>query len=87
LIAGLETIASSGYPVVFGASRKSMLGIVTGQSVDKRLAGSLAAALAGVAHGATVLRVHDVAETVAAVKVWAAAQPTVVPLGHQPALA
>jgi dihydropteroate synthase len=70
LIAGLETIASSGYPVVFGASRKSMLGAVTGQSVDQRLAGSLAAALAGVAHGATVLRVHDVAETRDALTVW-----------------
>ena len=70
LIAGLETIASSGYPVVFGASRKSMLGAVTGQSVDKRLAGSLAAALAGVVHGATVLRVHDVAETRDALMVW-----------------
>lgn len=70
LIAGLETIASSGYPVVFGASRKSMLGAVTGQSVDQRLAGSLAAALAGVAHGAAVLRVHDVAETRDALMVW-----------------
>ena len=70
LIAGLETIASSGYPVVFGASRKSMLGAVTGTSVDQRLAGSLAAALAGVAHGATVLRVHDVAETRDALMVW-----------------
>jgi dihydropteroate synthase len=70
LIAELETIASSGYPVVFGASRKSMLGAVTGQSVDQRLAGSLAAALAGVAHGATVLRVHDVAETRDALMVW-----------------
>jgi dihydropteroate synthase len=70
LIAELETIASSGYPVVFGASRKSMLGAVTGQSVDQRLAGSLAAALAGVAHGATVLRVHDVAETRDALIVW-----------------
>ena len=70
LIAGLETIAASGYPVVFGASRKSMLGAVTGTSVDQRLAGSLAAALAGVAHGATVLRVHDVAETRDALMVW-----------------
>ena len=70
LIAELETIASSGYPVVFGASRKSMLGAVTGQTVDQRLAGSLAAALAGVAHGAAVLRVHDVAETRDALMVW-----------------
>jgi dihydropteroate synthase len=72
LIAELETIASSGYPVVFGASRKSMLGAVTGQSVDQRLAGSLAAALAGVAHGAKVLRVHDMAETRDALMVWQA---------------
>jgi dihydropteroate synthase len=49
-----------------------MLGIVTGQSVDKRLAGSLAAALAGVAHGAKVLRVHDMAETRDALMVWQA---------------
>ena len=70
LIAELETIASSGYPVVFGASRKFMLGAVTGQTVDQRLAGSLAAALAGVAHGAAVLRVHDVAETRDALMVW-----------------
>ena len=70
LIAELETIAASGYPVVFGASRKSMLGTVTGKPVDQRLAGSLAAALAGVAHGAKVLRVHDVAETRDALMVW-----------------
>lgn len=72
LIAELETIAASGYPVVFGASRKSMLGAVTGKSVDQRLAASLAAALAGVAHGAKVLRVHDMAETRDALMVWQA---------------
>jgi dihydropteroate synthase len=72
LIAELETIAASGYPVVFGASRKSMLGAVTGRSVDQRLAASLAAALAGVAHGAKVLRVHDMAETRDALMVWQA---------------
>ena len=72
LIAELETIAASGYPVVFGASRKSMLGAVTGKSVDQRLAGSLAAAFAGVAHGAKVLRVHDMAETRDALMVWQA---------------
>ena len=70
LIAELETIVSSGYPVVFGASRKSMLGAVTGRSVDQRLAGSIAAALAGVAHGAEVLRVHDVGETRDALIIW-----------------
>ena len=70
LIAELETIVSSGYPVVFGASRKSMLGAVTGRAVDQRLAGSIAAALAGVAHGAEVLRVHDVGETRDALIIW-----------------
>lgn len=70
LVAELETIASSGYPVVFGASRKSMLGAITGRPVDQRLAGSIAAALAGVAHGAKVLRVHDVGETRDALMIW-----------------
>jgi dihydropteroate synthase len=70
LIAELETIVSSGYPIVFGASRKSMLGAVTGRAVDQRLAGSIAAALAGVAHGAEVLRVHDVGETRDALIIW-----------------
>ena len=70
LVAELETIVASGYPVVFGASRKSMLGAVTGRPVDQRLAGSVAAALAGVLHGAKVLRVHDVGETRDALMVW-----------------
>lgn len=51
-----------------------MIGAVTGRSVDQRLAGSLAAALAAVARGAHVVRVHDVAQTVDALKVWRAVQ-------------
>jgi len=70
LVAELVAIVASGYPVVFGASRKCMLGTVTGRPVDQRLAGSLAAALAGVEHGAKVLRVHDVGETRDALMVW-----------------
>lgn len=62
-----------GLPVLAGLSRKSMIGAVTGRSVEKRLAGSLCAALAAVAHGARIVRVHDVAETVDALKVWRAA--------------
>jgi dihydropteroate synthase len=62
-----------GRPVLAGLSRKSMIGAVTGRSVEKRLAGSLCAALAAVAHGARIVRVHDVAETVDALKVWKAA--------------
>ena len=62
-----------GLPVLVGLSRKSMIGAITGRSVEKRLAGSLCAALAAVAHGAKIVRVHDVAETVDALKVWRAA--------------
>lgn len=59
-------------PVLIGASRKSMLGEITGRQVDQRLAGSLAVALAAVQHGASILRVHDVGETMDALKVWQA---------------
>ena len=62
-----------GLPVLAGLSRKSMIGAVTGRPVEQRLAGSLAGALAAAAHGAKIVRVHDVAETVDALKVWQAA--------------
>lgn len=60
-------------PVLAGLSRKSMIGQLTGKPVEQRLAGSLAAALAAVAHGAMIVRVHDVGATVDALKVWQAA--------------
>jgi dihydropteroate synthase len=59
-------------PLLAGVSRKSMIGELTGQPVERRLAGSLAAALAAIAQGAKIVRVHDVAETVDAIKVWQA---------------
>lgn len=62
-----------GLPVLAGLSRKSMIGAVTGKPVEQRLAGSLAGALAAIAHGARIVRVHDVVETVDALKVWQAA--------------
>jgi len=62
-----------GFPVLIGLSRKSMIGAVTGRPVEGRLPGSIAGALAAVAHGAKIVRVHDVAETVDALKVWRAA--------------
>jgi dihydropteroate synthase len=62
-----------GLPVLAGLSRKSMIGAVTGRPVEQRLAGSLGGALAAVAQGARIVRVHDVAETVDALKVWQAA--------------
>jgi dihydropteroate synthase len=62
-----------GLPVLAGLSRKSMIGALTGRPVEQRLAGSLGGALAAVAQGARIVRVHDVAETVDALKVWNAA--------------
>jgi dihydropteroate synthase len=63
-----------GLPLLAGLSRKSMLGAITGRPVEQRLAGSIAGALAAVAQGADIVRVHDVAETVDALKVWQAAR-------------
>ncbi|HTN66698.1 MAG TPA: dihydropteroate synthase [Burkholderiaceae bacterium] len=60
-------------PLLAGLSRKSMLAGIIGKPVGDRLAGSLALALAAAANGAHILRVHDVAETVDALKVWHAA--------------
>ncbi|GCL63371.1 dihydropteroate synthase [Pseudaquabacterium pictum] len=60
-------------PLLVGWSRKSTLGQLTGRPVDGRLPASLAAALAAVQRGAKVVRVHDVAATVDALQVWAAA--------------
>lgn len=59
-------------PVLAGLSRKSMIGAITGKPVEHRMAGSLGGALAAVAQGAKIVRVHDVAETVDALKVWQA---------------
>jgi len=72
LIARLPELVSGGVPVMVGASRKSMIGAITGRGVDDRLAGSLAAMLAGVAAGARLVRVHDVAATRDALAVWSA---------------
>lgn len=72
LLRDLGRLGELGFPVLIGVSRKSMIGAVTGRSVEHRLSGSLAAALWAVAHGAHVVRVHDVAQTVDALKVWRA---------------
>ncbi len=68
----LNEIDSKGFPWLLGLSRKSMIGHVTDRVPAERLGGSVAAALAGVARGANIIRVHDVAATVDAVKVWQA---------------
>jgi dihydropteroate synthase len=72
LLRALKTFSATGFPVVAGLSRKASLGEITGRSVDERMPASLAAALSAVAHGAAVVRVHDVRETVDALKVWCA---------------
>lgn len=64
---------ATGLPLLAGVSRKSMIGAITGKSVENRLAGSLSAALVAASNGAHILRVHDVAETVDALAVWNAA--------------
>ena len=72
LLGGLERFRELGLPVLVGISRKSMLGAVTGRDVDERLAASIAAAVMAVERGASVIRVHDVAATVDALRLWCA---------------
>ena len=67
-----------GYPLLAGWSRKGSLGRLTGRPLAGRLVASVAAALAAIAQGATVVRVHDVAATVDAIAVWQVAMaPTI----------
>lgn len=68
-----ETLLDLGRPLLLGWSRKSTLGQITGRPVEQRLVASVAAALASISRGARIVRVHDVAATADALKVWAAA--------------
>lgn len=70
LLQNLDDFHMLGYPVLLGASRKRFIGMLDKSSVDNRLGGSLAAALWGASMGAQYIRVHDVAETAQALKVW-----------------
>ncbi len=74
LIDGLPILAALGYPLLLGASRKGFIRALDPSAIDAgdRLGGSLAAALAGAERGASMLRVHDVRETVQALTVWEA---------------
>ena len=74
LLRALPRIAALGYPVLAGLSRKRMIGDLTGRGVADRLGGSVAAALLAVQNGASLVRVHDVKETVDAIKIWLAAR-------------
>jgi len=68
-----ELLGAAGYPLLVGWSRKSSLGVLTGRPPAERMVASVAAALAAVQRGAHIVRVHDVAATVDALKVWGAA--------------
>jgi dihydropteroate synthase len=71
LLNGLALLHGLGCPVMLGASRKRMIGALSGEAPsDRRLPGSIALALKAADQGAQLLRVHDVAETVQALRVW-----------------
>jgi len=70
LLARLDELRALGLPILVGLSRKRLLETLTGKPVDQRLAGSLALALLAVERGADIVRVHDVAETKDALRVW-----------------
>jgi dihydropteroate synthase len=73
LLQRLALFHGLGCPILLGASRKRFIGTISGaEAPDARMPGSLAVALAGVAHGVQMIRVHDVAETRAALALWQA---------------
>jgi dihydropteroate synthase len=72
LLRRLNELSESGWPVLIGLSRKSTLAALTGRAPEARLAGSVALAAIAVLGGARIIRAHDVAATVDAVKVAAA---------------
>ena len=72
LLKGLSSLEALGVPIAVGLSRKSMLAKLTGRGVDQRLPGSVALPAIAVLNGARIVRAHDVAATVDAVRVAAA---------------
>ncbi|WP_371816853.1 dihydropteroate synthase [Polynucleobacter sp. MWH-Braz-FAM2G] len=72
MLSRFNAFTKLGYPVLAGISRKSMIGKVTGKETNERVAPSVAAAIMAADRGAKIIRVHDVAETVDALKLWEA---------------
>jgi dihydropteroate synthase len=70
LFRAIPALAAMGYPLLVGVSRKKMIGDLTGRPVTERAAGSVAAALLAAQNGASIVRVHDVKETVDAIRIW-----------------
>jgi dihydropteroate synthase len=74
MLQDFNQFTQNGRPVLAGISRKSMLGKITGREVGDRLVPSVAAAVLAAERGASIVRVHDVPETIDALTLWAAAQ-------------
>lgn len=74
MLTEFDQFSQLGYPVLAGISRKSMLGKLTGRDTNERVAPSITAAILAADRGARIIRVHDVPETVDALKIWAAVQ-------------
>ncbi|WBF65686.1 MAG: dihydropteroate synthase [Candidatus Kinetoplastibacterium crithidii] len=72
LIKQLENVRYNSLPILVGLSRKSFIGSITGHDSSNRLIGSISAMLASIVYGANFVRVHDVAATREAIKVWQA---------------
>lgn len=72
LLAHLDRLQVLGTPVLVGLSRKRMLGAITGKAEKARMAAGLAAAVVAINHGARIIRTHDVAETMDAVRLYRA---------------
>lgn len=86
ILGRLDAFGLSGRPILVGASRKSFVGALTGAEPEERLAGSLAAVGWAARHGAAIVRVHDVAETVQFLRVWRAVAESASPqCGEEPA--
>jgi dihydropteroate synthase len=74
MLADLQYFTGLGYPVLAGISRKSMLGRITGRDTQDRLSASIASVIMAADRGAQIMRVHDVPETMDALKIWKSIQ-------------
>lgn len=80
MLRDIAKFGERGYPILAGLSRKSLLGVLTGRPMGERTIASVVLALIAVQHGARIVRVHDVAPTRDALKVWAAVEDGVHPV-------
>ncbi|WP_439106871.1 dihydropteroate synthase [Congregibacter sp.] len=79
LLAQLDHLKELGFPILAGLSRKSLIAKITGRELDDRLPGSLALALLAAQRGASILRVHDVAETADVLRILQAVKDVQIP--------